>query len=217
MELLYKFRPIDEYAIDILVNKRLYLADYRKLNDAHEGMMYVKPGGNFNYQGHPLRLAEFGDFEIDSMPAKLCSLSKCFSHNLLWSHYGDSHRGMAIGVELPNLEQNIIVEEVVYQNAVPVSGAPVTRKDILQAFLHKSTDWTYEEEVRIITFEPDKTYLDGITIKEVTFGKRALNEHISMVAELLKGQDIKYFKTSYEPGHYTLNKTEINPQKGNFH
>ena len=41
-QILYKFREIDKYAIDILVNKRLYLSPWTTLNDPHEAQMYTK-------------------------------------------------------------------------------------------------------------------------------------------------------------------------------
>ena len=35
-QIFYKFREIDKFAIDILVNKRLYLSSWETLNDPHE-------------------------------------------------------------------------------------------------------------------------------------------------------------------------------------
>ena len=53
--LLYKFREIDKFAIDILVNKRLYLSSWTTLNDPHEAEMYIETE-HYNIQANPRRL-----------------------------------------------------------------------------------------------------------------------------------------------------------------
>jgi hypothetical protein len=85
--------------------------------------------------------------------ALLCC-SKNWSSTLLWSHYADKHRGMALELEV---EDECIIH-VKYQK----TRTPITRDD-MDEYMHcedgtgigaemlkiKASDWSYEDEARI--------------------------------------------------------------------
>jgi hypothetical protein len=54
-QILYKFRKVDRYPLDILVNKRLYLAPWTTLNDLHEAQMYTKDAENLWIHANPIQ------------------------------------------------------------------------------------------------------------------------------------------------------------------
>ena len=54
-QLLYKFKEIDKFAIDILVTKRLYLSSWATLNDPHEAVMYIETE-NYGIHTNPQKL-----------------------------------------------------------------------------------------------------------------------------------------------------------------
>lgn len=104
------------------------------------------------------------------------SLTRQPLNSLMWSHYGDSHHGIVIGLDmdqagLSDLESCVIPHqygEVVYTVTKPHKGLPIISLEALmeirnnvqfnpdtynlvkRAFLYKSLEWGYEEEVRII-------------------------------------------------------------------
>lgn len=105
--------------------------------------------------------------------AKDTALISCFSKRnnsiLMWSHYANSHKGVCIEYERPN---SIYFKDVTYRQkrpyikmykavshviALDILGkketdyeATMYLKETLDPFFVKSTDWSYEEEVRCL-------------------------------------------------------------------
>ena len=94
----------------------------------------------------------------------------------MWAHYGDSHQGVVIGIDvdeanLHSLSDNFIpyqLGEVIYTKTKLHNDLDLISEDELtdigqnilfegnifnlakRAFLYKSLDWAYEEEVRVV-------------------------------------------------------------------
>jgi hypothetical protein len=213
--LLYKFREIDKYALDILVNKRLYLSSWETLNDPHEAIMFVETE-DVNIHANPRKLLladkqilDKGLIKENLISPRVCSLSSIWSSNLLWSHYTAGHRGIAIGITLP-INHSVEILKVKYGDKVPrIQRYPLTKEDILKALEYKSEGWKYEKEVRLVTFESDRKFIENIEIKEVNFGLRTSKDDIRLIYKILKNTDVKFFKTSLKPGFYNLNRRDI--------
>lgn len=119
--------------------------------------------------------------------AKETALISCFSKRnnsiLMWSHYANSHKGVCIEYERPD---SIDFKDVIYQQDRPyikmykvvshvlaldilgkkeIDGEITSYlKETLDPFFVKSTDWSYEEEVRCLyskTKLPDNVKYDG--------------------------------------------------------
>ena len=119
-----------------------------------------------------------------------CTFITCFSYRnnsiLMWSHYGDFHRGVCIEIE----NKSIILRDVTYTDKRPffdiyqdineilskkvneeknVYGSEKTKKNIISLFCTKSKDWSYENEVRFIILidknQKNNTNLTGITLE----------------------------------------------------
>ena len=107
----------------------------------------------------------------------LLSLTRNPLNPLMWSHYGDSHKGAVIGIDIEAAgfmsQSEFIIPaqlgEITYVatknkdlNSVPsieqlneikkedLKFSPEIKNYLKQAFLYKSLEWGYEEEVRII-------------------------------------------------------------------
>ena len=216
-QILYKFREIDKYAIDILVNKRLYLSPWTTLNDPHEAQMYTKDTKNLWIHANPTQLQRIdkkylnrGFIDENLIDARICALSCAWSSNLLWSHYAAGHAGIAIGVILSNQGDGIKELKVKYDDKVPkVEQHPLKEEDVLNALRHKSKEWEREKEVRFVTFDHQKTYLGNIEIKEIDFGLRTTKEDIELIYNILKDDNINFYQICRKPGAYNLNKGDI--------
>lgn len=106
----------------------------------------------------------------------ILSLTRQPLNSLMWSHYGDEHQGVVIGIDVDIagfscVEKCVIPSqygEVIYSATKPHKDLPVISADILmeigqelrfdpdafnlvkRAFLYKSIEWGYEEEVRVV-------------------------------------------------------------------
>lgn len=107
---LYKFKSLAdfEFVADIIMNNRLYAADFRSLNDPMEGLFH-------NY-GSKKSIID----SIDAAKQKhlVCSLSKDCTSPLLWAHYADGFKGVCIEVEV---NENILTPYIIeYTKESPV-------------------------------------------------------------------------------------------------
>jgi len=170
----YKFRSASniEFALDILLNRRLYCADWRNLNDPMEGMFaYAHNGDEPRVQRVVKGIGEAkGGY-------KVCSLSRTFDSHLLWAHYADGFNGIAIEVDLPDNHRNI--RTVDYEGVfsfLNIDAVEDEREAAETILFSKYREWAYEQEVRILNSEPYyhlqrpiRTVIVGPRVKEALF------------------------------------------------
>lgn len=110
----------------------------------------------------------------------------CFSKNwrnpLLWSHYADSHRGVALGFDLPDAETFPVKyrKSRIFCDWEKFYLCEDYRLEIVSGVLtSKSLHWKYEDEVRFHvnldheTLEDGNYFIDfsqGLNLKEVIIG-----------------------------------------------
>lgn len=138
---------------------------------------------------------------------------------LMWSHYGDHHRGFCLEfrTDLKPFEK---IRQVKYSSQMPTFDLPRMLCDgdfgqILELFCTKAIDWQYEREWRCMHQVVGTAYVypaDALT--GVYFGPRASYTSLEVVALILKGQNenVKLWKGSvsqtafeviFEPVTYT--------------
>lgn len=206
---LFKFRPLDRYVIDCLVTRRLFLASWAALNDAHEAQMFIRAPG-FNCHMNPERVSICAPelLAFDATGARVCSLSRTWTSNLLWSHYADGHMGLAIGLSLPTDLDGIEVLPVEYNDRLPELVPPVRRDGVVQALRYKSSEWKHEEEVRLVSFDENRTFLSDVGILDVIFGLRTSDDGIALIRRIA-GPSVRFWKVQYRPGEYALDVGDL--------
>lgn len=139
MEFLYKYRSLEnlERFLDIIIDKKLYGALYKEMNDPMEGF--------FQY-----------DSDIDRELVRsilngknrhyICSLSQKPDIGLMWTHYANENNGCCIEVEVTSKTWQQL--DVKYSTQIPVLTDRTRIEDILRV---KAKMWEYEEEVRFIS------------------------------------------------------------------
>jgi hypothetical protein len=117
------------------------------------------------------------------------SLSKTSNNPLMWSHYATCHRGVVLGfdsthryfTEAIEKSQMLTVEYSETRYVLP-QGEEWTLENIRPAFLRKSIDWSYEQEVRVFAAARNATEVledsSGIPIYLFGFPKECLREII---------------------------------------
>jgi hypothetical protein len=189
---LYKFRPLTgngfRYTQDLLTRNRLYLAGLKQLNDPFEGVVGFQVPETVS---HAERLGHtYADWLHRQLQSKLrlCSLAATIKSRLLWSHYADGHKGIAIGVASYALRKLADLRPVVYSKRAPQiqirAREEMDDDDIRAAFSTKSIAWKYEREWRVFGRE-EQTFvkLPHGAIKEVVLGARIPDEDVEWVLE----------------------------------
>lgn len=177
-EILYKYRSLEDFKkfIDILTYKRLYAANYTDLNDPMEGQyLYSKKKMN-NFTPNII-------FH-EKNRLKICSLSKQHNNQLMWTHYANGDKGVAIGVRIENSEYDVV--DVQYDGISSVyQYHEDTAKNILS---HKLEIWSYEEEVRV--FVEESSYVE-VEIEEIIIGSRVSQYEYDLIKDVVSKIDPK--------------------------
>jgi hypothetical protein len=168
----FKYRSLAnlEFALDILVNHRLFASEFTKLNDPMEGL--------FTYGNN--EVPKWITTAIQRQKLRWRVLSLCESpHNMLmWSYYSDGHKGMVIGADLA--EPRVKAESVQY---VEDFNIEVHQEDVGRAILlRKHKSWRHEKEHRVLV--EDRPFVK-IRVREMVFGIEAnpgTRELLSLVA-----------------------------------
>ncbi|XOV92054.1 MAG: DUF2971 domain-containing protein [Bacteroidota bacterium] len=117
----------------------------------------------------------------------ICSLTTQPTNILMWSHYADKHTGVCIKYDLEKLiSPGITPIKVDYTNEYPKFNYIKEWKDTLklglESFQKKSTDWTYEQEYRLVAINGCGKYgLKRNSILEVIGGSKCDTESIEKI------------------------------------
>ena len=148
-----------------------------------------------------------------------CCFSSVFKNPLLWSHYGDQHRGMCIGYDLnrnpkPKLHKveyggdRIVLTSLIADallNNDPKSQELLERKVLLQ----KASPWRYEREWRLID---NRGVQDSpLALKDVTFGLRCPSSvmHAIIMALESRENEVKFYGMREIPGSFKLRREPV--------
>ncbi len=177
----YKFRAANQiaFALDIIMNKRLYCASWKTLNDPMEGL-FVYSHSSSDEEDHSKQVERIIE---EKQKLKVCSLSKTYNSHLLWSHYAGGFNGVAIEIEIPDKHPS--VKHVDYGGVFAHVSMPNGRNPSAlanQVLSSKYNEWKYEEEVRIL--QPDEWFNFDTPIQRVIAGHRmppALFEALNII------------------------------------
>jgi hypothetical protein len=166
-----------EFALSNIQKKRLKVTQIKDLNDPFELLAIEKADQSLRAK---LRC------KIDqknTTSAPIC-FSKKWSNPVLWSHYGDRHRGIALGFDVPD-EKLREIEYFKRMFEFPHSGDCLDDETLDQLVerlsYSKFDDWRYEAEYRQF-FELDDLDLentmyfapfsDSLKLREIILGPR---------------------------------------------
>lgn len=144
--ILYKYRVLgssielqNERTFEILETSEMYGSDYKGLNDPMEG--YYKVNEN---QDRDI----IDKLKSDKKELRICSLSKSNKNPLLWGHYANGNKGIAIGVRTFFPKDNLI--KLTYGKQIPLFS-DLERLSASEILSYKTTPWKYEKEWRVIS------------------------------------------------------------------
>ena len=159
----------------------------------------------------------------------ILSLSGVVSHHLLWAHYADSHRGIAIEFDASN-SFFIDVREVIYVSeriGISLSEVMQSEENAKKAALHmvftKHVDWSYEQEYRLVRPLQIADEIGGTdrfgypiylfkfplsSVKRVLLGSRINSSDIEKIQLILSGDRYRHITVARaiaDPTGYRMN------------
>lgn len=137
---------------------------------------------------------------------------------LMWSHYGDQHRGICLGYSVPERATGA-VHRVAYDGARLVKASEISAMlegdDEARArvdaavMLRKAESWSYEREWRLIGRQG--TEGSPLELEEVIFGMKCKEsaKYTIMKALERRGGSVKFYEMREERGTFNLRKDEL--------
>ncbi|MBL4668263.1 MAG: DUF2971 domain-containing protein [Flavobacteriales bacterium] len=239
--LLYKYRGSqneEDFERDFFSIEKNYFwaASSEKLNDPCETMtnsdkfikqtgfisklMGVKSEKDLNFLHENYRNVLSFDKKMG-----IYSLSQNYNDELLWAHYGNSHRGFCIEYDFNRLIESYSLNnaynfQVKYNDKITeigVSDAVLNKNNrlIMKMSGYKSKRWEYENEYRIITNNFGEHHYYYNAVKSIYFGLRISDFHKTEIMNRLKGRGIKYYQIEQIKNTYKFEKSAIEDINGN--
>lgn len=160
----------------------------------------------------------------------ILSLTKNWNNTLMWAHYTNSHKGFCIGFD-PNNEyfQNYLssdreksktVKEVVYSDKrVEIPMVLGKKKLEFEPYITKSTDWKYEEEIRVISTlnmsdkkingNPVDIHLFKIphkSIKEIIAGANIDKKDEDLIKDFCSKNKVQFYKSKISDEQFNMER-----------
>lgn len=224
---LLSFRKISTYVLSDLINSEITLSNPLLMNDPFDSIALLWSNqNNWNRfasgvrNNHEYYAAAFKKYRIRSFTRNKITSRK---NNLMWAHYADDHKGFCIEYclmpEIHNTHNIVDLSFSVLQNV----NYDKNNDDVLKnrslstsdAFASKDKVWNYENEVRLLFFNPNfqKDFetipLGKSYISAIYFGFKCPEENIRLIKKIL-GDKIKYYQMKQAKGKiYSLEPTEI--------
>lgn len=171
--MFYKYRGLSnfQYTVDILVNKRLFAADFKSLNDPMEG--------HYTYEDGALEQWQVETIYSEKNEYRLTALSETPDNMLMWSYYAESHSGIVIGVELDDQEADLVPIDYVDNLAIEKNHHDVAKRILSK----KYRLWQHEHEHRVFIRRQSFVH---VKLKELIFGVSTKDDSKKLLTSVAK-------------------------------
>lgn len=210
---LFSFRRFNEYSLTDLINNTITVSPSTKMNDPFDSLINIWASEDMlrktchttdSKHIEPFSKS-FSFFRIRSFCGGRGN-TPVWNH-LMWAHYAGEHTGFCVKYKFSRhfikQEENDSYEHI-YLKKIKYSNNKIDLHtgtiDTNLAFATKNKCWKYENEVRLIAYNPDRTEnFYGIPLDEqseieaIFFGYKCTEQNIATVKNLLarKGQTHK--------------------------
>lgn len=150
------------------------------------------------------------------------SLGSRFSCPLMWSHYGDQHKGLCLGYLIPDAAKSEL-HQVSYGGtrliATSIIGAMLegdveAQKEVDNAvLLRKASEWRYEKEWRHLG--PIGLAESPLELVDITFGLRCPRtvKHAVIAALTGRAREVKFYEMTEVTGTFSLKRKRVNVEE----
>ncbi len=189
----YRFRSLEnfEYTADILLNKRLFASDFRKLNDPMEGAFKLLPDID----------KKLSDAIIEAKSdLRICSLSTSMSNPLMWAHYANDFKGICVEIEI---DENKLKKVTYVNNILSATENLIDNYYWAERILTtKFRQWEYEKEYRFLT---NDEYIENINITAIYFGIR-ISENYKKILKKIVCNKVSFYDTKINQSNQVIKK-----------
>ncbi|MFV7770020.1 DUF2971 domain-containing protein [Shewanella marisflavi] len=204
----------EQYGIEAIANKALKVSRLKSLNDPFE---YYHIDTN-NYGTSSILK---GRLNRANRQLGIICFSKNYTSPVQWAHYGDSHRGICLGFDIP--DEEIFEIEYVKNRTVASefkTSLDLKGRDYIRYMLSKKHEhWKYEKEVRTIVPFPEKVlddrliftpFGDKFSLKEILLGTRCATS-IKAIKSFLGKERNKFqiYKMEVSPTEYEIQIPQV--------
>ena len=195
----------------------------------------LKDSGNVNKHIEMLNESDSDFYHKYSM---MCCFSKKKDNLLMWSHYANSHKGIVLGFKVYTPNNNskdhyildfdderfkgltssyaknpngLPVWDVLYKNFKPEKIVNSEASYfIMEKMRMKSVEWSYEEEMRIIFFNPigsRSVKYKSESLSEIIFGINTTNTDVKLIIDIVDkfyNHSIEYYKAIMNTNEYRV-------------
>lgn len=195
---IWKYQPISDYCLSNLESKKLWDSEPEVFNDPFEFKYYSSGDG---------KLKEA--FE-EAKKFKVVYLTDNPKNILMWSHYGDSHKGLCLGFE--NMRHTIPIDYTDDFPKIDFNNKNDQEKilEFMKIMTTKSSQWSYEKERRMIYIPKIDNLVDYPgELKFVNFGIKTTKEDIDRVKQAINDNSVVYLKSVFDPTEYKIDWIEL--------
>ncbi len=113
---------------------------------------------------------------------RICSLYRINDNELMWSHYSNGQRGVAIGVRID--EAHYTVRPIQYNGLASIRNQNFTDQTAIEILSHKLEVWNYEQEERVFV-QNGHFYID-VQVEQIITGRAMSNPDFGFVRDLVE-------------------------------
>ena len=184
----------EEFIKNSISNNLKYLKENKITKEEAESILNKRLEDTLKFQVR----SEVIEREFNDKHIGVTCFSEVWNSILMWSHYGDNHSGYCVGFDEKLLRYSQIgkLKRVNYSNEYPDLNPILKNKnsDEIKFFL-KSTEWSYEKEIRLISLynesNPKRVInLDNDVIKEVIIGLNTSKKDKEEIVAIAKDKEI---------------------------
>lgn len=201
---VYSFRRLNEHSLEDLINNQITVSPSYMMNDPFDSVINLWAEeehfkNTCKDESHAKTYAQsFKYYRIRSFAYG--EEKSILNNTLMWAHYGNEHKGFCIKYklssnfikQLPNEKfEHMYLKKIEYKDSVIDIEVPTIDSNL--AFATKNKKWAYENEVRLIVYNPNKPQpfygisLDSEShIDSIYFGYRCSDKDKDKIKKALK-------------------------------
>lgn len=235
---LYQFRRFTNYTLANLLNREVTLSSPKIMNDIFDSPIYQwlnspSYGATALHHKHLAPFKEsFDYYRIACFCEDPAEDLYAIKNNLMWAHYADEHRGFCVEYQFSSDDFRRDEFEITSASRLfrmkywdPQKDKTIGFRNLRtdkslsasDAFLTKHKDWSYENEVRLLQYNPQDGALhiqyklsEKTVITAIYFGYRCSDTDIRIIKRLMAGRNIKFYKMKIDFSNiYNLTYDEV--------
>jgi hypothetical protein len=239
--IVYSFRSCNKFTIKDLIERTISLGRPKCMNDPFDSLLLWWGDRNNlekaidDNQHIDAMMKSYQYYRIRSFCANTDTMNADDSiprNILMWSHYADSHKGICIRYRLkndfiytnckgfiPDNHSHIILKKIDYGNDCSendIINLEEKSIDANIAFTRKYRTWSYEREVRLISYNTknEDDYIsipndNSANIEAIYFGCKCTDEDKALVIKCIGDTNVQFYKM--QPDFHNIYNLKIAP------